>query len=822
MRTLLATLLCLVTALPLRAQQQTVVTATVRDSLTLETEPYATVRVYRGTAVTRKPVAMSVADADGRVSQTLPAGAGAWLLTFGSMGKREARRTVVTTAAGGRTDLGDVLMEADAQTLEGVEVVAQKPVVRMEPDKMTYSVEDDAESKTVTLLDMMRKVPMVTVDAQDNIKVNNSSSFKVYVDGKPNAMYERNLSQICRATPASVVKSVEVITHPGARYDAEGTSGVLNIVLQGKDAKITRGYNGSVGMRVNNLGLAPTAYLGGQQGRLTYTANAFYSRNKTDGVTLDMWRDQYSDRGTSHTENRADEAKATNDYLSGNLSLQLELDTMSTLGASLSLYHYANQSSMLLSSEARGGMYGEGYAYGCRYLSEYKGTGLSVSADYQRYLNPRRTSQLTLSYLLSRSPQHDESTRGYDQGATLLGQPLTDTYSDAYTRSLAHTVQADLTLELNKQQTLSLGAKYIARSNISDSHAYSLATGERQENAAARVDFENAQNIGAAYAEHVLKAGKWKTRAGLRYEHTWDKMTYATQPERDFSRHYGVLVPTATVGYTLSDKANIGLNYAMRIWRPSATNINPYVDSTTPMEKSYGNPELDVEKAHSLSLVYSYYTAKLMLNASLDGSLSNNNISDYHFIDDEGVYNNTYANNAAMRRAGLSLYMRWVASKSTTVAVNAATGYMHREAEALGLKNCGWTANTYLSLEQQLPWKMRFSSGLFMMTRQRELRGYSKGMQMLSLSLSKMLAADRLRVALGFTCPLRAHIVQHTYERTPEYASVQHIEVPLQVVGLNLTWNFGNTKKQYSKMQSRVKNDFGETQGGGIKVGGGM
>lgn len=97
-------------------------------------------------------------------------------------------------------DLGTVLTGDDTATLGAVEVVAQKPIVKMEADKMTYSVADDSDSKTMTVLDILRKVPMVTIDGQDNISVNGSSAFKIYVDGKPNPMFSKNASQISTIT----------------------------------------------------------------------------------------------------------------------------------------------------------------------------------------------------------------------------------------------------------------------------------------------------------------------------------------------------------------------------------------------------------------------------------------------------------------------------------------------------------------------------------------------------------------------------------------------------------------------------------------------
>lgn len=191
--------------------QRTVVTATLRDSLSHETEPFATVRVFRQ-GNTAKPVAMAVADADGNISITVE-GKGDYVITVASMGKTTVYRRFSLTGQP-TLPLGDLLTTDDSKALQDVEVVAQKPVVTMTTDKMTYNVQQDADSKTMTLLDMLRKVPLVNVDGQDNVTVKGSSNFKVYVDGKPNQMFQNNFSQVAKSVPASMVQSIDVITSP--------------------------------------------------------------------------------------------------------------------------------------------------------------------------------------------------------------------------------------------------------------------------------------------------------------------------------------------------------------------------------------------------------------------------------------------------------------------------------------------------------------------------------------------------------------------------------------------------------------------------------
>lgn len=223
--------------------------------------------------------------------------------------------------------------------LASVTVVASKPLVKMETDKMTYNVQQDADAKASTVLDMLRKVPMVTVDGQDNITVNGSSSFKVYVDGKPNPMFSANPSQIFKAMPATMVKNIEVITNPGAKYDAEGTGGVLNIVLNkqavngagGND--FSNGYNGNISAAAGNQTQRISAFISGQQGKLTYSANGMYNHQRMDGTTISF--DRFQKDGS--TMNYYQNSDMKQPFSMGNISLSYELDSLSSISATTGL-----------------------------------------------------------------------------------------------------------------------------------------------------------------------------------------------------------------------------------------------------------------------------------------------------------------------------------------------------------------------------------------------------------------------------------------------------------------------------------------------------
>ena len=210
------------------AMAQTTVKGLLMDETLGESEPFATVRVFKA-GKTEKPVAMFLTDENGQFSQEVK-GKGRFDIVFSSIGKEDLKKTVELEGKG-ILNLDTLYIKENATMLKGVEIVAQKPLVKMDVDKMSYNVAEDEDSKSYTVLDMLRKVPMVTVDGQDNITVNGSSSFKVYVDGLPNVMFSSNPSMVFKSMPATAVKSIEVVTNPGAKYDAEGAAGILNIVM---------------------------------------------------------------------------------------------------------------------------------------------------------------------------------------------------------------------------------------------------------------------------------------------------------------------------------------------------------------------------------------------------------------------------------------------------------------------------------------------------------------------------------------------------------------------------------------------------------------
>ena len=388
---------------------QTTVKGVLMDETLGEAEPFATVRVFKA-GKTEKPVAMFLTNEEGQFSQEVK-GKGKFDIVFSSIGKEDLKQTV-TLGQENPLDLGTLYMKENATMLKGVEIVAQKPLVKMEVDKMSYNVAEDEDSKSNTVLDMLRKVPMVTVDGQDNITVNGSSSFKVYVDGMPNVMFSSNPSMVFKSMPATAVKSIEVITNPGAKYDAEGAAGILNIVMNKMDmaggtaAQSLNGYNGTLRTSVGTKQLGASAFINGQQGKLSYSANVMTSYNKPGNTTTEMEQMQEGLAGSSQLMTSENNVKTP--FTMGSLSLGYQIDAMSALNLTAQVNSMTMKSNGTSLTTIGGNAYGTDFSYGSTTDTKMTRTSFNGSLDYQRFFNQERTQSLALTYQLSYSPSTTE------------------------------------------------------------------------------------------------------------------------------------------------------------------------------------------------------------------------------------------------------------------------------------------------------------------------------------------------------------------------------------------------------------------------------
>ena len=787
--------------------QKTTVKGTLMANGQDESEPFATVRVFKA-GKSDKPVAMFLTDENGQFSQEVK-GKGKFDIVFSSVGKEDLRQTI-EIGSNDVLDLGTLYIKENENMLKDVVGVAQKPLVKMDVDKMSYNVAEDEDSKSNTVLDMLRKVPMVTVDGQDNISVNGSPNFKVYVDGMPNVMFSSNPSMVFKSMPATAVKSIEVITNPGAKYDAEGAAGILNIVLNKQNAQAAQsmdGYNGSVRASAGNKQLGGSVFISGQQGKFSYSANVMTSYNKPGTTTTEM--EQIQDNGTSQILTSENNVKTP--FTMGNLTLGYQLDSMSVINLTAQVNSMNMKSNGTTNTTMSGNGYGTGFSYGSTTDMKNSRTSFSGSLDYQRFFNKEHTQSLALTYQLNYSPATTEMTNTFGTTSSLID--LTNRYSENKDKTTNHIFQLDYSMPLGTGQTLNLGTKLQLHDATSDAKYYLKDVYDPSSSS----EYEYKNSILAGYGEYAGNFNNFGIKAGLRYEYTWQDVQYHLGNGQDFKTNYGSLVPTASMQYTLSQGSNLGLTYNMRISRPGISYLNPYVDKSNPIAITYGNPDLEVEKAHNISLVYNTFTPKLMVNLNLHHNFVDNAISQYSFYDSDNLLNTTYGNVVKSHQTGMSAYVNYLLTPKTRIFMNGSLNYTDLRSDALSQSNSGWTANIMAGLQQARPWALKLSAFAITSTKNYTLQGWSGGFNILTASLSKSLLKDKLNLSVSGLVGLNdgGSIRIESYSQGKNFTSHNDIKVPISSVTFTISYTFGNSKVAAKQHTSRVQNDFIEQQSQG-------
>ena len=791
---------------------QTTVKGVLTDENLGEAEPFATVRVFKH-GKTDKPVAMFLTKEDGSFSQQVK-GKGHYDIVFSSVGKEDLKQTI-TLNNQGTLDLGTLLIKENATMLKGVEIVAQKPLVKMDVDKMSYNVAEDEDAKSNTVLDMLRKVPMVTVDGQDNITVNGSSSFKVYVDGMPNVMFNSNPSMVFKSMPATAVKSIEVVTNPGAKYDAEGAGGVLNIIMNKQNpqaAQSMNGYNGTVRASGGNKSISGGAFISGQQGKLSYSANVMTTYSKPGTTDTEVEITQNNPNGTSQLMTSSN--KVTIPFTMGNLTLGYQIDSVSALNVTASINNLNIKSDGNSTTTMGGGSYGKGFSYGSSTDMRNSRTSFSGSIDYQRFFNKEHTQSLALTYQLNYSPSTVKSDNIFNTTSSIID--LTNRYSENKEKTTDHTFQIDYTMPIATGQTLSFGTKLQLRDATSDAKYYKKGIYDPTSS----MDYEYTNTILAGYGEYAGNFGKIGAKAGLRYEQTWQNVEYHLGNGDDFKKNYGSLVPSASLQYTIGQGSNLGLTYNMRISRPGITYLNPYVDKTNPTTRTYGNTDLDVEKNHNLALVYNMFTPKLMLNLNLHHNFTDNAIEQYSFYDAQNLLNTTYGNIVRRHQTGLNGYVNWLAAKNTRFFLNGALNYTDLRSNTLSQSNSGWSANAMIGLQQTLPADFKLSVYAMTSTKNYTLQGWSGGFNLITANISKSLLKDKLNLSLMGMMGLNkgGNINIESHSQGKDFTSHTLTKVPLYGFTFTVSYTFGNSKRQAQQHTSRIQNDYIEQQSQGEMI----
>lgn len=782
------------------AWSQYSVRGTVSET-TGESVPYATIYVY-ASGDTSKVLYSGVTDIDGKLDIEMKK-AGNYVLTVSFIGLEPARREFTTSASHPSADVGAIVLATQSNTLGEVVVTSQRQLVKSEVDRLSYNVQADADSKTQSAMDILRKVPLVTVDGQDNIRVKGNTTFKVYKNGHPDAALSARPSDIFKALPASAIKRIEVITDPGAKYDAEGTTAILNIITEENSSM--SGVTGTVRAGIDLFGQPEAGlYLTAQHGRFTTSINYGYrhmSSQMLKNIEQETLRRAVASGRETLTGTDIEGGHGNVHY--GNIEASFEADARNLLTLSFGGFSVGNSAHGTGFTQLTDGNGALIYSYKNSFEQPNRSYyNLNGRFDYQHKTRNEGES-LTLSYLLSTTRSKMEQSESYFD---IVNSPFTYTAYDSHATEnfLEHTLQLDWTRPFAQWHKVETGMKYINRLNKSNTDR--TFTGDSEADMFSR--FNHRTQVAAAYVSYSYERDAWSARAGLRYEYSYLRAAFPDGSQDGFHRSLNDWVPSASIAYKFSPMRSLKFSFATSIRRPGISYLNPAVrESPTTIEQ--GNPALESARVYSLGITFMNIGPKFTFSLNPSFDISSNLITQVQWLDGDRAHT-TYDNTLKSREVGINGFAQWQATPKTSVTINANTGYEWLRSPSLDITNSRWNSNLFVQASQQLPWKLRLSGNIgYWNGGAQGLYQRMRGMVWHGLSLQRsFLKDDRLTVGLRAMNPFAGKTMKFTTLTTHgDYTGHDMNRFPARQFSATVSFRFGSLQARVKKTDKTIDNN---------------
>ena len=760
--------------------------------------PYATVTVKNAKRILKR----LGTDVNGKFEFGLDS-IGKYTVVVQSIGFKNSIYEIKTEEKTNKIDLGLTKLTPGSENIAEISVVAQKPLIRTEIDKIIYNIEADPESNTSNALDMFRKLPLVTVDGEDNIQLKGSSNFKILLNGKSSSMLSQNAKDVLKSLPANSIKDIEVITNPSSKYDAEGTGGIINIITNKKQLD---GFMGKINVGVDTHG----GYNGGIYAtskikKFGFSVNlGHYDYRQPKNETYSSREDFLSTAYHFSESVGSNVFKGNSNFAMGEASY--ELDTLNLI--SLSFWGYLSDytSEGVMSTTDSDLNHNLARQFTNQTNSTNHRGNISGNIDYQRTFK-KPDKSFTVSYKLEQIPQKTDALNAIDG---LLNYDSYQQRSQNNATGTEHTFQLDYYDPITKIHQIESGVKYILRPNISKSDIMrydplqDLWIRDNKENN--NLNYE--QHIIGFYGGYVAKLKKISIKTGLRMEVTLNNGNFNSVKDTSFHNTMFNLIPYLTISRDLAKGQNIKLSYTQRLSRPSIYYLNPYINNTDPLNISFGNPNLVAEVSHTFDLSYGRYSGKYNFNLTMNGSLTNNSIESISTINSAGVKTTTYKNIGKNQQFGGYLYGSYRPSPKLNLSTNISVNYSVLESnDGSNLRNEGLNYSCYMNI-RYTAWKNGSISGYGGVYSPRiMLQGKSSYYLFDGINVSQEFFKKKFTVSASINDPLRRRAKYGSTYNDPTFSQTSTSYYYNRMFRLNLSYRFGEMKGEIKKVKRGIKNE---------------
>jgi len=726
---------------------------------------------------------------------------------------------IVLNVSSHNVSLNSIKLSPTGQMLNSVTITAKTPIIENKIDKMVYNAENDITSQGGLAIDVLKKVPQVTVDIDGNVELQGNSNIRFLINGKPSSVFGNSVTDALATIPASQIKSIEVITNPGAKYDAQGTGGIINIILkQTKMQGINGNINLSAGTRLEN-GSANLNFRHNNFG-----VNVFFSGNTQLSTHTPLTQDRTSS-DTAHNTTHLLQDGYTNfqrNSYQGGINFDWDINKKNNFSGGLTYNHFAYINGGItnieqITKDINNNTLSDILSYR-NYDSRFRMSTYDWNLNYKKKF-AKEGRELQVQYTASYGMPHAT----YSQSQTYNGStvPYIGSQSNNPGIDQETEVSIDYTEPISKNTTIETGVKTILEHINSVTNVNTLQTNDDlyTPDPTQSYSINYDRKIYAAYASGTFSLFNYlKVKAGFRYEYTNTTIDYPNTTIPD----YASAVPSIVLSHDLPNQQNIKLSYSHRIERPDYRAINPFRNLSDPYNITTGNPNLKPEIGDNIELGYNktfgkggnFYTGLFLRMDGNDLKPVTNFYNSYQVGD--SVYKNVSVSmqqNIGMEyNPGISMSLSYPVNDKLNLRSNFNVTERYIVSPLFGNMLIGLRARINLNISYQFP--KDFIAEVFgnYTTPWQNIQGQVPQQLTYNIAMRKQFWDKKASLGLTATNIFSEYIKQVTTITTSNYASYAVRELPYRSIGISFTYKFGKMefKKDKKDEDSYLNNPPGE------------
>lgn len=768
---------------------------------------YCTISIF--VSGEKKPITGSTSDQSGHFSLTdVPDGI--YTILIENIGyKPDTINNLAVNKSTGTINLKTIPLSLLKKDLSGVTVVSKSKVIDNKIDKLVFNAEKDLTAQAGDATDLLKKIPQVSVDVDGKIQLAGNDGIRFLINGKPSSAFGNNMADVLQSIPASQIKSIEVITNPGAKYDAEGMGGIINIIMKSNTSK---GYSGSIsataGTRMENTALN----FGIRKKKTSF--NVFFSGNKklraTNLINADRltFTDTSNNRLTQHSENDYER----HGFQSG-IGMEYNHNKYNSVSANVNFNNFgnsfSNEMNQLFQTNLPSGIVGISSLLNSD--NKVAVNTLEFSVFYKRRfkkeektLDIKANTSSSSNKTNSNTEQLNKTDNSIDFGV-INNNPATISLTE-FTLDYANPVKKDVKMGIGSKLSF-----FDINSN-SSVDSYMPFSKQYQHNNYLSTNIHYQQKVYAGYGEFSFPVSNlFETKIGGRFEHTEINSNYSNIGGNVKIPGYNTIVPSVYLLKKLNEKTNLKCSYSKRIQRPDYEALNPFVFTVDPKNLTTGNPYLKPEMAHRFEFSYNRDLGKI--GSLMITSFYRINYDDIQpfvtyyptYTIGDSVYSNVALTNKVNigqeKNMGLDLFEDLRFSSKLNFRSNISLFYRNTTDSLINTNSFNYKFNVNASYQFSSTLTAEFFGNIN--SPRNEAQGKYPSFSTYNVGLRKQIWNKKGSIAITSNSLFSKYLNMNTHVSGDGFVVDSQRKIIFRSIGINFVWKFG--KIDFKK--SGIEND---------------